>query len=44
MPSFTSRLAATIVYREVNFTNTLDVYRSFYVNKYVDHHAFEIAF
>lgn len=30
--------------RELNYTQTLDVYRFFYVNKYVDHHAFEIAF
>jgi len=32
------------VYREINYTNTLDVYSSFYVNKFVDHHAFEIAY
>ena len=32
------------VYWEINFTKTLDVYRSFYVNKYVDYHTFEIAF
>ncbi|KAH9026128.1 hypothetical protein EDB85DRAFT_1869125, partial [Lactarius pseudohatsudake] len=25
-------------------TDTLDTFSSFYVNKYVDHHAFEIAF
>lgn len=24
--------------------NSLDVFRTFYVNKYIDHHAFEIAF
>ena len=36
--------ANTRVYREVNYTQTLDVYQSFYVNKYIDHHAFEIAF
>ena len=32
------------VYQEVNYMNILDVYTSFYVNKYVDHHMFEIAF
>ena len=32
------------VYREINYTNVLDLYTSFYVNKYIDHHAFEIAF
>jgi len=32
------------VYREVNYTQTLDVYQFFYVNKYIDHHVFEIAF
>ena len=32
------------VYREINYTNVLDVYTSFYVNKYIDHHTFEIAF
>ena len=32
------------VYREINYTNVLDVYTSFYVNKFIDHHAFEIAF
>ena len=26
------------------FTDTLDIFPKFYVNKYVDHHAFEIAF
>ncbi|KAH7903135.1 hypothetical protein BJ138DRAFT_1021107, partial [Hygrophoropsis aurantiaca] len=29
--------------RAVQFHNSLDVYRSFYVNKFADHHAFEIA-
>ncbi|KAH9044390.1 hypothetical protein EDB85DRAFT_2070585 [Lactarius pseudohatsudake] len=28
----------------LSFPNTLDTFTSFYVNKYVDHHAFEIAF
>ena len=32
------------VYREINYMNALDVYASFYVNKLIDHHAFEIAF
>lgn len=41
LPRFPSN---TRVYREINYTQTLDVYRSFYVNKYIDHHAFEIAF
>jgi hypothetical protein len=34
----------TPVYREINYMNVLDIYCSFYVNKYIDHHAFEIAF
>jgi len=28
----------------LSFTDTLDTFSSFYINKYVDHHAFEIAF
>jgi len=32
------------VYREINYMNVLDVYSSFYVNKHIDHHAFEIAY
>jgi len=32
------------VYLEVNYMNVLDLYTSFYVNKFIDHHAFEIAF
>ena len=32
------------VYREINYMNALDLYASFYVNKFIDHHAFEIAF
>jgi hypothetical protein len=32
------------VYREVTYMNSLNVFTAFYVNKYVDHHAFEIAF
>ncbi|KAF8802623.1 hypothetical protein BYT27DRAFT_7306648 [Phlegmacium glaucopus] len=32
------------VSRTLSFTDTLDTFTSFYVNKYVDHHVFEIAF
>jgi hypothetical protein len=28
----------------LSFTQTLDAFRTFYINKYIDHHAFEIAF
>jgi hypothetical protein len=28
----------------LSFTDTLDTFTRFYVNKYADHHAFEIAF
>ena len=41
LPRFPS---VTPVYREINYMNVLNVYKSFYVNKYIDHHAFEIAF
>jgi hypothetical protein len=30
--------------RYLSFTQTLDAFKSYYVNKYIDHHAFEIAF
>lgn len=30
--------------RAINFSNSLDKFRAFYVNKFADHHAFEIAF
>lgn len=30
--------------RHLDYSQTLDVFQSFYVNKYIDHHAFEIAF
>jgi len=30
--------------RTLSFTDTLDSFTSFYVNKYADHHSFEIAF
>ena len=29
--------------RYLSFTQTLDAFNSYYVNKYIDHHAFEIA-
>lgn len=32
------------VSRTLQFTDTLDTFTRFYVNKYIDHHAFEIAF
>ena len=30
--------------RGVKYTGSLDTFSEFYVNKYADHHAFEIAF
>lgn len=30
--------------REVNFSHTLDIYTAFYVNKYIDYHAFDTVF
>jgi len=30
--------------REVNFSNTLDIFGAFYVNKYINYHAFETVF
>lgn len=30
--------------RALRFEHSLDAFQSFYVNKYIDHHAFEIAF
>ncbi|KAF9790606.1 hypothetical protein BJ322DRAFT_1104263 [Thelephora terrestris] len=30
--------------REINFSHTLDVFTAFYVNKYIDYHAFETVF
>ena len=32
------------VSRTLSFTDTLDTFTRFYVNKYIDHHAFKIAF
>jgi hypothetical protein len=31
------------VSRTLAFTDTLDMFTNFYVNKYIDHHAYEIA-
>lgn len=28
----------------LSFTQTLDIFRAYYVNKYIDHHSYEIAF
>jgi hypothetical protein len=30
--------------KELSFTDSLDVFHAYYVNKYIDHHSFEIAF
>ena len=30
--------------REINFSHTLDVFTAFYVNKYIDYHAFKTLF
>lgn len=32
------------VLREINFSHLLDVFEAFYVNKYIDYHAFETVF
>lgn len=32
------------VSKTLSFTDTLDTFPRFYVNKYADHHAFEVAF
>ncbi|KAI6164204.1 hypothetical protein EDD17DRAFT_1775610 [Pisolithus thermaeus] len=29
---------------DIQYTNSLDVFQAYYVNKYIDHHTFEIAF
>ncbi|KAI5997114.1 hypothetical protein EDD15DRAFT_2387049 [Pisolithus albus] len=29
---------------DIQHTDSLDIFRAYYVNKYIDHHAFEIAF
>lgn len=33
-----------VVPREINFSQTLDIFAAFYVNKYIDYHAFETLF
>ena len=33
-----------VVPREINFSQTLDIFEAFYVNKYIDYHAFETVF
>ena len=43
-PPFTGLAAHQHVLRMLQFTDTLDTFTSFYVNKYIDYHAFEIAF
>jgi hypothetical protein len=30
--------------REINFTHTLDVFKAFYLNRYIDYHAFDTLF
>jgi hypothetical protein len=32
------------VLTHLSFTNSLDAFRVYYINKYIDHHAFEVAF
>ena len=32
------------ILRNINFSHTLDVFTAFYVNKYIDYHAFETLF
>ncbi|KIO03597.1 hypothetical protein M404DRAFT_145391 [Pisolithus tinctorius Marx 270] len=29
---------------DIHHTDTLDIFHAYYVNKYIDHHAFEITF
>ena len=29
---------------DIRHTNSLDIFQAYYVNKYIDHHTFEIAF
>jgi hypothetical protein len=41
LPIFGSNSA---VPREINFSHSLDVFTAFYVNKYIDYHAFETLF
>ena len=32
------------VYQEINYMNVPDLYSFFYINKFINHHAFKIAF
>ncbi|KAF9790878.1 hypothetical protein BJ322DRAFT_998750, partial [Thelephora terrestris] len=34
----------TPIPREINFTHTLDAFKAFYLNKYIDYHSFETLF
>ena len=34
----------TAIPREISFSDTLDTFAAFYVNKYIDYHAFETTF
>ena len=42
--TFFQFLGVTWLFREVNYIHTLDVCFAFYVNKYIDYHAFETTF
>lgn len=41
LPVFRGNVAIST---EINFSSTLDVFEAFYVNKYIDYHAFETVF
>jgi hypothetical protein len=41
LPTFNCR---TPIPREINFTHTLDVFKAFYLNKYIDYHAFQTLY
>ena len=41
LPVFTADVA---IPRNINFSQTLDIFEAFYVNKYIDYHAFETVF
>ena len=30
-----------LIPREINYTNMLDVFKAFYLNRYIDYHTFE---
>lgn len=34
----------TAIPREINFSHTLDIFTAFYLNKFIDYHAFETLF